>query len=239
MFIFYIGNKSYKLLFMFLHIYNSCMGYYQLGWQSRFIRRGWGIVSRNDNQESQLVHTRSSIWDYRASVSWPVLQRYLLCTNWKCSLVDKLEISTFYEIIVNTKCELFNLVSIWPTGKLQVILDKTIRLVLGTSCLGYESSWIRVVLSASCLWYELSWVRVVHNPIKCLAILTVTYTIHLCTGRCSNVLKHSDTTSTAYVLMNTDIGANSYLKTTWEDIRDENCNGIRHKIAVMLSHMLV
>ena len=84
-----------------------------------------------------------------------------MCTNSNCSLVDKPGISTFYKIIVNTKCELFNLVLIWPTGKLRVILDKTIRLVLGTSCLGYESSWVRVVLGTSRLGYELSWVRVV------------------------------------------------------------------------------
>ena len=32
---------------------------------------------------------------------------------------------------------------------------------MGTSCPGYELSWVRVVLGTSCLWYELSWVRVV------------------------------------------------------------------------------
>ena len=112
-----------------------------------------------------------------------------MCTNSKCSPVDKLEINKFYEIIVNSKCEHFNLVLAWPTGKLQVILDKTrpgyelswVRVVLGTSCpgyesswvwvflgtscLGYESSWVRVVLGTSCLGCELSWVRVVHNPL--------------------------------------------------------------------------
>ena len=36
-----------------------------------------------------------------------------------------------------------------------------VRVVLGTSCLGYESSWVRVVLGTSCPGYELSWVRVV------------------------------------------------------------------------------
>ena len=36
-----------------------------------------------------------------------------------------------------------------------------VRVVLGTSCLGYELSWVRVVLGTSCLGYELSWVRVV------------------------------------------------------------------------------
>ena len=36
-----------------------------------------------------------------------------------------------------------------------------VRVVLGTSCLGYESSWVRVVLGTSRLGYELSWVRVV------------------------------------------------------------------------------
>ena len=36
-----------------------------------------------------------------------------------------------------------------------------VRVVLGTSCLGYELSWVRVVLGTSCLRYELSWVRVV------------------------------------------------------------------------------
>ena len=39
-----------------------------------------------------------------------------------------------------------------------------VRVVLGTSCLGYELSWVRVVLGTSCPGYELSWVRVVHNP---------------------------------------------------------------------------
>ena len=36
-----------------------------------------------------------------------------------------------------------------------------VRVVLGTSCLGYELSWVRVVLGTSCPVYELSWVRVV------------------------------------------------------------------------------
>ena len=36
-----------------------------------------------------------------------------------------------------------------------------VRVVLGTSCLGYELSWVRIVLGTSCLGYELSWVRVV------------------------------------------------------------------------------
>ena len=36
-----------------------------------------------------------------------------------------------------------------------------VRVVLGTSCLGYESSWVRVVLGTSRPGYELSWVRVV------------------------------------------------------------------------------
>ena len=36
-----------------------------------------------------------------------------------------------------------------------------VRVVLGTSCPGYELSWVRVVLGTSCLGYELSWVRVV------------------------------------------------------------------------------
>ena len=39
-----------------------------------------------------------------------------------------------------------------------------VRVVLGTSCLGFELSWVRVVLGTSCPEYELSWVRVVHNP---------------------------------------------------------------------------
>ena len=33
------------------------------------------------------------------------------------------------------------------------------RVVLGTSCAGYEASWVRVVLGTSRLGYELSWVR--------------------------------------------------------------------------------
>ena len=33
-----------------------------------------------------------------------------------------------------------------------------VRVVLGTSCPGYESSWVRVVLGTSCPGYELSWV---------------------------------------------------------------------------------
>ena len=36
-----------------------------------------------------------------------------------------------------------------------------VRVVLGTSCPGYELSWVRVVLGTSCPGYELSWVRVV------------------------------------------------------------------------------
>ena len=36
-----------------------------------------------------------------------------------------------------------------------------VRVVMGTSCPGYESSWVRVVLGTSCPGYELSWVRVV------------------------------------------------------------------------------
>ena len=36
-----------------------------------------------------------------------------------------------------------------------------LRIAPGTSCPGYESSWVRVVLSRSCLDYELSWLRVV------------------------------------------------------------------------------
>ena len=36
-----------------------------------------------------------------------------------------------------------------------------VRVVLGRSCLGYELSWVWVVLGTSCLGYELSWVRVV------------------------------------------------------------------------------
>ena len=36
-----------------------------------------------------------------------------------------------------------------------------VRVVLGTSRPGYESSWVRVVLGTSCPGYELSWVRVV------------------------------------------------------------------------------
>ena len=91
----------------------------------------------------------------RAIVNWPNVRRHLACTNSKCSLAE-LGISTFYEIIVNTNCEFLKLVLIWPTGKLRVILDKTIRLVLGTSFLGYESSWVRVVLGTSCLGCELS-----------------------------------------------------------------------------------
>ena len=55
----------------------------------------------------------------------------------------------------------FKLVLIWPTGKGRVILDKTIRLVPGTSFLGHESSWVRVVLGTSHLGYGLSWVRAV------------------------------------------------------------------------------
>ena len=39
-----------------------------------------------------------------------------------------------------------------------------VRVVLGTSCPGYESSWVRVVLGTSRLGYELSWVRVVQIP---------------------------------------------------------------------------
>ena len=38
--------------------------------------------------------------------------------------------------------------------------------LLGTSCPGYELSWVRVVLGTSRLGYKLSWVRVVHNPIS-------------------------------------------------------------------------
>ena len=136
---------------MFLH--NSCMGYI-ISWidtQDSYEGDG-GFISWSDNQESQRE---------RAIVSWPIVQRHLVCTNSKCSLADKLGISTFCEIIVNTKCELFKLVLIQPTGKLRVILNKTMRLVLGTSFLGYESSWVRVVLGTSRLGYELSWVRVV------------------------------------------------------------------------------
>ena len=40
-----------------------------------------------------------------------------------------------------------------------------VRVVLGTSCLGYELSWVRVVLGTSCPEYELSWVRVVQIPV--------------------------------------------------------------------------
>ena len=77
-----------------------------------------------------------------------------MCTNSKCSFEDKLGRSAFYEIIVNINREVFFiLVLIWPTRKPRVILDKTIRLVLGTNRLGHDSSWVRVVL------YELSWVR--------------------------------------------------------------------------------
>ena len=32
------------------------------------------------------------------------------------------------------------------------------RVVLGTICAGYESSWVRVVLGTSCPEYEWSWV---------------------------------------------------------------------------------
>ena len=49
-----------------------------------------------------------------------------------------------------------------------------VRVVLGTSCLGYELSWERVVLGTSCPGYELSWVRVVHNPIVVVTIGTAT-----------------------------------------------------------------
>ena len=45
-----------------------------------------------------------------------------------------------------------------------------VRVVLGTSCLGYELSCVRVVLGTSCPGYELSWVRVVHNPFLCWVI---------------------------------------------------------------------
>ena len=38
---------------------------------------------------------------------------------------------------------------------------------MGTSCLGYELSWVRVVLGTSCPGYELSWVRVVQIPLRC------------------------------------------------------------------------
>ena len=39
-----------------------------------------------------------------------------------------------------------------------------VRVVLGMNCLGYEMSWVRVVLGTSCPGYELSWVRVVQIP---------------------------------------------------------------------------
>ena len=42
-----------------------------------------------------------------------------------------------------------------------------VRVVLGTSRLGYELSWVRVVLGTRCLGYELSWVRVVLGT-RCL-----------------------------------------------------------------------
>ena len=101
----------------------------------------------------------------KAIVSWSMVQRHLVCTNSKCSLVDTVEIRTFSEIIVNTKCELFKLVLICPTGKLRIILDKNIRpgyefswvrVVFCTSCPGYQSSWVRVVLDTSCPGYESS-----------------------------------------------------------------------------------
>ena len=41
-----------------------------------------------------------------------------------------------------------------------------VRVVLGTSCPGYELSWVRVVLGTSCPGYELSWVRVVQIPLE-------------------------------------------------------------------------
>ena len=62
-------------------------------------------------------------------------------------------------------------------GRVRVVLGTSclgyelswVRVVLGTSRLGYglfgyELSWVRVVLGTSCPGYELSWVRVVHNP---------------------------------------------------------------------------
>ena len=60
-----------------------------------------------------------------------------------------------------------------------------VRVVLGTSCLGYEMSWVRVVLSTSCLGYELSWVRVVlgtscPDPLKNGYILIILLVLSIC-----------------------------------------------------------
>ena len=44
---------------------------------------------------------------------------------------------------------------------LRTSLTSWVRVVLDTTCLGYESSWVRVVSGTSCPGYELSWVRVV------------------------------------------------------------------------------
>ena len=40
-------------------------------------------------------------------------------------------------------------------------VTRSARVVLGTSCLGYDLSWVRVVLGTSCPGQDSSWVRVV------------------------------------------------------------------------------
>ena len=51
--------------------------------------------------------------------------------------------------------------------------------LLGTSCPGYELSWVRVVLGTSRLEYELSRVRVVHNPIAIYRYFVALHIVHV------------------------------------------------------------
>ena len=59
----------------------------------------------------------------------------------------------------------------------------TMEVVLGTSRLEYELSWVQVVLGMSWPGYELSWVRVVHNPSLANPCLIVYPSRRACEGR--------------------------------------------------------
>ena len=79
-----------------------------------------------------------------------VWHRIIYDMIWYMTWYDIWYDTTWVRVVLGTSCPGYEL--------------SWVRVVLGTSCPGYELSWVRVVLGTSCLGYELSWVRVVQIP---------------------------------------------------------------------------
>ena len=126
------------------------------------------LTSNNWKVEDISYRWLSARKNWLHCVSIALTHRYWLsCVTYESTLqARKLSIADRTLLVLQSECSHITRFVLWVSmawftlwpGHLQL---SWVRVVLGTSCPGYELSWVRVVLGTSCPGYELSWVRIV------------------------------------------------------------------------------